>query len=544
MADQTEYQGLTNWMEEQKMPEYQSDLEKYFASEEKYKFLFNNGNDAIFFHELGGRFVEVNAVACRNLGYTRDELLNMSTKDLDDPSSKDPQFVEAFMKNGYAVGEVVHRCKDGSLLPLELSTRLFKLNGRKMVLTIARDIRERKKAEENERQYKEHLEHLYRETKDNAMKMEALNKITRVINSSLDFNEVVNAFAEETYRLFEFDEINICLRKEDEACLLEKHRIIWGHNQPIEVEPTSIIRIQQEPYAVIFKTGKPLFKVHKTEMGEAKSIIMVPINLEGHVEGTFCLNSAKLDKYKESDVRFLLSLAEQLGIALKNARLHARVQKLAVVLERNRLAQEIHDSTLQILGYFRAKGEFLEKMMEKSSCNSCLHISKEIQKVAIEAYNDTREAIHALSEQIYEGQKFEDVFNNYLEKFRKRWSIEMEIEVLDPFPHFERDSDLQLLRVVQEALANVRKHAGAQRIQITAHNIENGYALDIQDDGIGFDPPTAMKKSFGLKIMSERMTSIGGYLKISSENGKGSCVRAWVPFQEEISDRTSRGRKV
>lgn len=538
--NQAKHQNLSN---QEKDQECINVLEKYHESEEKFEFLFNNGNDAIFFHELGGKFLEVNEVACRNLGYTRDELLNLSVNDLDEPSSNNPQLIESFLKNGYAVGEVLHRRKDGSLLPVELSTRSIEVNGKKMVLSIVRDIRERKKAEEKEKCHLELLENLYEEAKENSMKMEALNKMIRVINTSLDFKEVVKTFAEEAYTLFTFDEMIITLRDEEEETLLEKHRINWGDNQPVEVIPSTKIHISTEPYATVFDTGLPLINSLVKEMKCMNSSIMVPIHFKGQVEGTFSLNTFRIDNYKDTDLSFLLSLAEHLGIALHNARLHKKVHKMAVALERNRLAQEIHDSTLQILSYFRAKGELLERMVEKNSLQSCLTISKEIQQAALEAYNDTREAIHALSVQIHKGQKFEQVLNNYLMKYCQRWNIEVKLDIKDPFPYFEKDTDLQLLRVVQEALANVRKHSHAQLIHIFAQKTEAGYAIDIRDNGIGFDPTEHSKNSFGLKVMKERMISVGGYITLSSEIGKGTSVRAWVPMQHGIKYFKTSGGK-
>ena len=499
--------------------------------EEKYKFLFNNGNDAIFYHELDGKFIEVNDVACRNLGYSRDELLSMSVADIDQPCSHNPKFVEILFAKGYMVGEVVHRRKDGSLIPVELSTRLIDINNKRMILSIARDIRERKKAEENEKHYLEELESLYREAKENSMKMEAINNIIRVINASLDFKKVVNTFAEETCKLFEFKEMVISLREEKEVTLLEKHRIICNGAQPIEKEPSHKIHINTEPYATIYRTGQPLINPAKREIEGMNSCIIIPINYEGYIVGTYSLNSIEKNKYAKVDLSFLLSLAEHLGVALQNARLYKKVQDLAVVMERNRLAQEIHDSTLQILGYFRAKGELLEKMLEKNSYQACLNISKEIQEVAVEAYNDTREAIHALSEQIDNRQRFEDVISDYVRKFGQRWKMKMNFEILSPLPDFERDIELQLLRVVQEALVNVRKHSGALLIHILMHQVEAGYAIDIEDNGIGFDFKEISRNSFGLKVMNERMTSIGGHLELTSEKGKGTMVRAWVPLR-------------
>ena len=131
-------------------------------SEERYGLLFHGINDAVFVHSLSsdglpGRFSEVNDIACRRLGYTRDELLRMSPVDIDAPESQAlvPAMMQRLRANKHAVWEGLHVCKDGRKIPVEISNHLFDLEGEPTVLATVRDITERKQAEEAVRQGEE-----------------------------------------------------------------------------------------------------------------------------------------------------------------------------------------------------------------------------------------------------------------------------------------------------------------------------------------------------------------------------------------------------
>lgn len=124
--------------------------EEVARSEARYRHLFETARDAIFLHDLDGQFLDVNRAACRHLGYTRDELLNMRVSDIDTPeiTAKSPDIMAEFMEAGEILTESAHVRKDGTVVPVELSSRLIEDDGRQLILTFARDITERKKAEE------------------------------------------------------------------------------------------------------------------------------------------------------------------------------------------------------------------------------------------------------------------------------------------------------------------------------------------------------------------------------------------------------------
>jgi len=124
-------------------------------SESKFKMLFNNANDAVFVTQLSneksyGDFIEVNEVACRRLGYTKEEFLQLSPSAIVSQKSiiEFNLRTEQLLKDGHVIYDIVHRAKDRKLIPVEVNSHLFIYNDKPTVLSIARDITERKQAEE------------------------------------------------------------------------------------------------------------------------------------------------------------------------------------------------------------------------------------------------------------------------------------------------------------------------------------------------------------------------------------------------------------
>lgn len=177
------------------------------ASEEKFRKLFNNANDAIFLHQLtedgvSGKFVEVNSVASQILGYTHEELLNMSPRDIEDIKSfNESKRMAGRVKENKITFETTLMSKDGRKIPVEINTHIFTLNQDKLSLSIARDITERKKMEEEIKVSLEEKEMLLREihhrVKNNLMIISSLlNLQSRYITDK----EVLDVFKDSQNR--------------------------------------------------------------------------------------------------------------------------------------------------------------------------------------------------------------------------------------------------------------------------------------------------------------------------------------------------------
>lgn len=153
-------------------------------SEKRYRTLFDSAADAIFVHEFGTPFLDVSRSACERLGYTREELLQMTPGDIAHPEYTQliPGRLEALRENGYVVFEAAQITRDGETIPVEGNSRVIEYRGKKAVMTVSRDIRERKQAEEERELLLERLRQ--------AQKMESIGTLAGGI--AHDFNNILS----------------------------------------------------------------------------------------------------------------------------------------------------------------------------------------------------------------------------------------------------------------------------------------------------------------------------------------------------------------
>jgi two-component system nitrate/nitrite sensor histidine kinase NarX len=242
--------------------------------------------------------------------------------------------------------------------------------------------------------------------------------------------------------------------------------------------------------------------------------------------GELCISVAEGRRLSEEEVRLLRAMADLAAIEVEKGRLMERDRLAAVLEERERLAREMHDSLAQVLGYLHLKSEGALAAARGGETEKVRRDLMEISSVSDESYKDVREAILGLRETVSQRRGFVDALRGYTTKFCQMAGLPTYLEVRGSESFvLAPDAEVQLMRVVQEALTNVRKHSGARKACISLDQ-EDGLRITIEDDGKGFnlDQLDENRDRFGLFTMRERVERVGGRLEIDSATGRGTRV--------------------
>ncbi|MBI4495211.1 MAG: response regulator [Chloroflexi bacterium] len=208
---------------------------------------------------------------------------------------------------------------------------------------------------------------------------------------------------------------------------------------------------------------------------------------------------------------------------------------LAMLEERERLARELHDSLGQVLGYAGNQSQAALELLAQGQPHGASELLARLVTVAQSAQGDAREYIQGMRTGVFLGRGLLPALEEYLSQFEENTGLRTEL-VAPPEAGqglFEPTTEVQLLRIVQEALTNARKHAGARGVKVT-FALDSGQAeVTVEDDGQGFVPgeaPASGRPSFGLRMMRERALEFGGDLSVVSAPGQGTKIAVRLPL--------------
>jgi two-component system nitrate/nitrite sensor histidine kinase NarX len=270
--------------------------------------------------------------------------------------------------------------------------------------------------------------------------------------------------------------------------------------------------------------------------GPRAAVLVRPLRGADGFLGELCVMRTTGIPFTDRDRELMGALADMAAIAVGTTRLREAEQQFTIVAERDRIARELHDSIAQVLGVIHLRLRSLEPGVQDVPGNGLATEIGELAEIADEAYKDVREAILGLRESVTSAGGLEGALGEYLRKYSRQTGIKATLhcdgntrQALTP------RSEIQLLRVVQEALTNVRKHAGARHASVSLNADDGVVTLDVADDGTGFDPgrlEEAFDHGFGLASMRERVELIGGSLAVHTAPGKGTRVEVRLEQEE------------
>lgn len=283
-----------------------------------------------------------------------------------------------------------------------------------------------------------------------------------------------------------------------------------------------------EPLATALTRHDPLLRGDLEELTvdqrlspNSSSGIYVRLDAGRTTIGLLGLEHPELGHFDERDTRVLTGLAEVLALTIDNARWFGRLRSLGAEEERIRLARDLHDRLGQWLTYI---GFELERIMaaEVPQTSDLHRLHHDVQA----ALDELRETLRQLRSGVTEEESFSVVARDVVNRFGERADLDAHFRVTHPEERLPVPVENELLRILQEALNNIAKHARAEHVEVL-WDVDGGrFELAISDDGIGFETARGVRDSaYGLVGMRERADVIGAHLMLDSRPGEGTTVR-------------------
>jgi signal transduction histidine kinase len=258
---------------------------------------------------------------------------------------------------------------------------------------------------------------------------------------------------------------------------------------------------------------------------DMRSFLGVPIVSREGVIGAFYLTQKEgAQEFSILDQQLIELLASHAAIAITNARLYEQSRELSVISERNRLALELHDVVSQKLYSVVLNAETVATLLDRDPDAARGQLRK-LQEIARQALDELRSLIFELRPPNLVQDGLCGALRKHVDVLRRVQSADVVMEGdLELAPDARRDAEI--FRIAQEAMQNALRHSEASRVVVRLSADDGRLALDVVDNGIGFDPQSVELRArrLGLTSMEERAERIGGRLEIRSAEGEGTTV--------------------
>ncbi len=463
--------------------------------EERFRHLFENAADSLILHDRD-RVMEVNQQACHSLGYAREELLRMSLSDIEVGHNHDRFIGPGESEGGAFTFSGIYRRKDGSTFPTEVRVGEVTLGGQKLNLAAIRDITERRQAE-----------------------------------------EALQAERQRLFRLLDGLQAYIYLRRPDHSLVYVNQYFRERFGDPASLPCFTILHNRHKPCEgcpseKVFATGTPQEWEWTSSSGRTYRIYDYPF---ADVDATPLVLEMGMDitQHKQAE-EGLRTSEEALRQSQERYRMLAGHLLTAQEAERKRLARELHDDLSQRLAALAMEAETLER--QTSLLSGADHVRlKEMKDKLVELSIDVHAMSRRLHPSILDDLGLADAVASECAMFRKRDGIVVNYRVENISREVPPNIAVCLYRIVQEALRNISRHAGATEVAISLVGENQAIRLSIKDNGKGFDPGQKTSQvGLGLDSMKERAYLIGGDFSAKSQPGQGTVIEVLAPLSRRV----------
>ncbi|HJW23322.1 MAG TPA: ATP-binding protein [Rhodocyclaceae bacterium] len=273
-----------------------------------------------------------------------------------------------------------------------------------------------------------------------------------------------------------------------------------------------------------------------------RHVIAVPLEYKGEQVGIFNLFFDHPDDLSAEINVLLKPIGQLLGLALENSLLERENNRASLINERQQMAAEIHDSVAQTLTFARMRLPLLEDSIREQDNVRSYRYCNELNQELTRAHRGLRELITHFRAGM-DGRGLMRGLREMVERFRDTSGITLEYDNQAPDLKLPGESEVQVFFIIQEAFANIRKHAKATRARLAVEYAGDGIELTVEDNGCGLlgGPPSTQSGSpdsgcYGLRIMRERAERFGGRVVFESLPKGGARVRVFVPGEGAICE--------
>jgi len=450
-------------------------------SEKRFRILFNSGNDAIVVHRpilegLRDNFLEVNDVACQRLGYSREELLGLSPADIDDPN--DPLDMtairDAIRRDKQALFEKTHVTRDGRKIPVEINARLFDWNGEPVILSVVRDITERKRAEEKLRETNTMLQTLIQAIPDVVFFKDAQNRYLMANKAAEGFMGLSQG------QLAGKTDEELLPPDLAEDCRMSDARV---------AKTLKVVRFEEQ-YTRADKKGfldtikAPVFD----DQGNLAGLVGVSRDITERKQ----MEEELHRRSREKD-----TLLQEIHHRVKN-----NMQVISSLL--NLQAKSINEPRMSAI--FE---DCQSRIRSMALVHEELYQSKNLSQIDIKHYINA--LLRGLSSSVY-----------------KKATVRFKVTVDDLF--FNIDTAIPCGLIITEIVTNSFKHAFPKQaegeIALALHRKDDMFQLSVRDNGVGLplDFDLAKTQSLGLQLIHTLARQLGGTVEMKSVQGTETTI--------------------
>ena len=495
-------------------------------NDQPYWGIFDAVSDGLIIQDLETqRVVEANSAAATMHGYSRQDFIGLPAAHYMRPESLRlfTESLQSVQSGAVFESPAVHVRRDGSPFHVEVRRTAFTYRAAPCVLSIVRDVSRQERAEQLLRQQAE----------VRRREQSTLLDISHTLASTLEVKP--DLILDQLHVIVKYTRSALFLL-EDSALVAVSLR---GVQQPQAALPFRIRLNGPETLARLFNQHRPIriADVWSTDeqaqflrsllnneapvlLDGAQAWMWVPLAVKDRIIGGIGVAHSKRDYFSKHHADLALTVANQAAVTLLNAELHKNAQSLAVLQERQRLAQNLHDAVNQSLFSAGLIAEVLPRLWDRDQ-DMAREFLEDLRRLTRGAMAEMRALLAELRPSTLTDAELGELLVLLGNGFTGRTNIPARVAVVGQ-GILPGAVQVAFYRICQEALNNIAKHADASAVEISLKHEGNAVEIRIQDNGHGFDPGQSLSGHYGLSMMRERAEAVGALLSITSEPDRGT----------------------